>query len=156
MRKKGKCDFAHGPLELRIKDTRRDRWVSNVQAQRRGDWPQESEFVRMRSSGGEDVLGAARNIERVRVNEGSVSEFERNSMKNMPRSTNPMVPPVYDLAQQQMLMMQQQQMYMMTTQHQMHQQGDHLHYAVEQEVVEQPGDVANQVSSSYNRNNRKK
>ena len=26
MKKKMKCDFAHGPLELRIKDNRRDRW----------------------------------------------------------------------------------------------------------------------------------
>ena len=26
MRKKGKCIFAHGPIELRVKETRRDRW----------------------------------------------------------------------------------------------------------------------------------
>ena len=40
MRKKGKCDFAHGPLELRIKETRRERWLTNLYNARhvRGDW----------------------------------------------------------------------------------------------------------------------
>ena len=52
----------------------------------RGDWQgreggDADDIMAMRLSGGEDVLGAARSIERVRANEGSVSEFERYSMK---------------------------------------------------------------------------
>jgi Ribonuclease 2-5A len=74
MRKKGKCDFAHGPLELRVKETRRDRW---------GRFQPTSESLDpatlLRLSGGEDVLGAARSIEKVRHAEGSVSEFERST-----------------------------------------------------------------------------
>jgi hypothetical protein len=72
MRKKGKCDFAHGPLELRVKDNRRERW-----GQGRGKDPHEGD--ELRTSGGEDVLGAARSIEKVRVKEGSVSDFERTA-----------------------------------------------------------------------------
>ena len=72
MRKKGKCDFAHGPLELRVKDNRRERWGhARARELHEGD--------ELRYSGGEDVLGAARSIERVRVKEGSISEFERSS-----------------------------------------------------------------------------
>lgn len=69
-RKKGKCDFAHYPIELRIKDTRRDKWNAALQQkQQHGkliipsiadtsvDW--------LKSSGGEDVLSAARSIEKV-------------------------------------------------------------------------------------------
>jgi serine/threonine protein kinase len=73
MRKKGKCIFAHSPLELRVKDTRRDKWgktfiLSSCSA---------SELLF--HSGGEDVLNAARVIEKVRAVEGSYSEFERSS-----------------------------------------------------------------------------
>jgi serine/threonine protein kinase len=71
MRKKGKCDFAHGPIELRVKDNRRERW-----GQGRG---REMEGDELRQSGGEDVLGAARSIEKVRVKEGSVSDYERSA-----------------------------------------------------------------------------
>ena len=77
-RKKGKCDFAHGPLELRVKDTRRDRWglvrtpapsssgttaaagpaTASNKTGHHGE--SVSEPVCVRVSGGEDVLGAAR------------------------------------------------------------------------------------------------
>lgn len=36
MKKKGKCDFAHGPLELRVKETRRNRWGKPCQSQASG------------------------------------------------------------------------------------------------------------------------
>ena len=72
MKKKGKCDFAHGPLELRIKENRRNRW--GRQRQDVEDGP-----LSLRLSGGEDSLGAARSIERVRQEEGSLSEFERST-----------------------------------------------------------------------------
>mmetsp|Transcript_10514 Transcript_10514/g.9431 ORF Transcript_10514/g.9431 Transcript_10514/m.9431 type:complete len:265 (+) Transcript_10514:1032-1826(+) len=58
MRKKGKCDFAHGPLELRIKDTRRDRWGKPPQP----DSSTISPIMLLRLSGGEDVLGVARQL----------------------------------------------------------------------------------------------
>lgn len=73
MRKKGKCDFAHGPIELRVKENRRDKWG------RRSYSGVEDESLLLRLSGGEDVLGAARSIEKIRTNEGSLSEFERSS-----------------------------------------------------------------------------
>ena len=53
MRKKGKCDFAHGPLELRLKDNRRDRW---------GIHYDDTQLTSMKLSGGEDVLGMARGL----------------------------------------------------------------------------------------------
>ena len=124
MRKKGKCDFAHGPLELRIKETRRDRWINNLFAQRRGEWQIDSDVALLRISGGEDVLGAARSIERVRINEGSVSEFERHSMSRQRGGgggkaavgQNPMG---YDMQQQRHMMMMMQQQQMMMAQQQM-------------------------------------
>ena len=82
-RKKGKCDFAHGPLELRVKDTRRDKWGHNNKQQQQ---QQQQNYqnggttasscnvdssailllqMQNRYSGGEDVLGAARSIEKV-------------------------------------------------------------------------------------------
>jgi hypothetical protein len=61
-RKKGKCDFAHGPLELRVRDTRRDKWGTGKTG-RTGETGTPS----LRASGGEDVLGAARSIEKVNI-----------------------------------------------------------------------------------------
>lgn len=77
MRKKGKCDFAHGPLELRIKETRRDKWGVYHQSLVDGAYDP------LRYSGGEDVLGAARSIEKIRVIEGSVSQFEKSSASSV-------------------------------------------------------------------------
>jgi Ribonuclease 2-5A len=70
MRRKGKCVFAHGPLELRCKESRREKWGNRAVAEY---------VVDERSSSGEDVLGAARAIEKIRVTEGSVSEFEKST-----------------------------------------------------------------------------
>eukprot|EP01041_Mallomonas_annulata_P002756 gene2756-5426_t len=103
MRKKGKCDFAHGPLELRVKEGRRGRWgqrtapspvattgvsipsTDGVVTDSSSSSPSipvsASVSVSLHMSGGEDVLGAARSIEKVRVAEGSVSEFERSARK---------------------------------------------------------------------------
>ena len=92
MRKKGKCDFAHGPLELRIKETRRDKWGVYHQTLVDGTYDP------LRYSGGEDVLGAARSIEKIRVIEGSVSQFEKSSASNVggggfkPSNSNPINP----------------------------------------------------------------
>ena len=90
MRKKGKCDFAHGPLELRVKEGRRDRW-----GQKQSSYTLDSNnniIESLHISGGEDVLCAARSIEKVRAAEGSVSEFEKSTNKkgsNTPiRNTN--------------------------------------------------------------------
>ena len=55
MKKKGKCDFAHGPLELRINSNRRDKWGKNLP----GDTPVILP-PSYRLSGGEDSLTSAR------------------------------------------------------------------------------------------------
>ena len=49
-----KCIFAHSPLELRIKESRKDRWGNFTDYQ-----------LDLKSSGGEDVLGAAKSINKV-------------------------------------------------------------------------------------------
>ena len=72
----GKCDFAHSALELRVKENRRGRWGQRGAGSGLADPPSEQH---LRESGGEDVLGSARSIEKVRAAEGSVSEFERSS-----------------------------------------------------------------------------
>lgn len=62
MRKKNKCVFAHGPVELRVKEGKKNRWGKLVD--RNGNnsnrW----------HSGGEDTYGAAMSIEKVRKDEG--------------------------------------------------------------------------------------
>ena len=62
MRRKNKCVFAHGPVELRVKDGKRNRWGKLVD--KNGD------NANPRHSGGEDTYGAARSIESVRKEEG--------------------------------------------------------------------------------------
>ena len=62
MRKKGKCVFAHGPVELRVKETKRNRWGKLVD--KNGDNKNPNH------SGGEDTYGAARSIETERKQEG--------------------------------------------------------------------------------------
>jgi hypothetical protein len=70
MRKKGKCDFAHGPLELRVKESRKDAWIQKAQQLQNNcsKLSNEDPALVMFQSAGEDVLSAARNIEKVRVN----------------------------------------------------------------------------------------
>lgn len=65
MRKKGKCIFAHGPVELRVKEGKRHRWGKLVD--KNGDNKNPCH------SGGEDTFGAARSIETERKNEGKWS-----------------------------------------------------------------------------------
>ena len=62
MRKKGKCIFAHGPVELRVKEAKRNRWGKLVD--KNGDNKNPNH------SGGEDTYGAARAIESERKQEG--------------------------------------------------------------------------------------
>lgn len=58
----GKCDFAHGGIELRVRANKRDRWGRHVGAGGGG--------VNLDASGGEDTLGAARSIGRIRIENG--------------------------------------------------------------------------------------
>lgn len=58
----GKCDFAHGGLELRVKANKRDRWGRLVSP--------DGSILNPDASGGEDTLGAARSIGRIRVENG--------------------------------------------------------------------------------------
>ena len=76
----GKCDFAHGPLELRIKETRRDRWGKVVT-----DHPLPNNYI---LSGGEDILGAARSIEKFRSNDGVVSPYEKYAVNSLPMNNS--------------------------------------------------------------------
>ena len=62
MRKKNKCVFAHGPVELRVKEGKRNRWGKLVD--KNGD------NKNPKHSGGEDTYGAARSIESERRQEG--------------------------------------------------------------------------------------
>ena len=73
MRKKNKCIFAHGPVELRVKEAKRNRWGKLVDEN--GDCNNE------RHSGGEDTYGAARSIEKERKQEGKWSTKAPNGTK---------------------------------------------------------------------------
>jgi hypothetical protein len=73
MRKRHKCIFAHGPVELRVKEAKRHRWGKLVD--KNGD------NKNLNHSGGEDTYGAARSIETMRKEEG---KWKTN--KNMPNS----------------------------------------------------------------------
>jgi serine/threonine-protein kinase/endoribonuclease IRE1 len=62
MRKRGKCIFAHGPVELRVKEAKRHRWGKLVDKNGDNNNPCHS--------GGEDTYGVARSIETERKHEG--------------------------------------------------------------------------------------
>jgi hypothetical protein len=62
MRKKHVCIFAHGPVELRVKEAKRNRWGKLVDKNGDNNNPNHS--------GGEDTYGAARAIESERKQEG--------------------------------------------------------------------------------------
>jgi hypothetical protein len=62
MRRKNKCIFAHGPVELRVKEGKRSRWGKLVDAS--------GNASNANHSGGEDTYGAARAIETERKHEG--------------------------------------------------------------------------------------
>lgn len=65
MRKKNKCIFAHGPVELRVKEGKKHRWGKLVDKNGDNNNPNHS--------GGEDTYGAARSIEHERKQEGKWS-----------------------------------------------------------------------------------
>lgn len=62
MRKKNKCVFAHGPVELRVKEGKKHRWGKLVDKNGNSSNPC--------ASGGEDTYGTARSIESMRKEEG--------------------------------------------------------------------------------------
>ena len=62
MKRKNKCDFAHGPIELRVKEAKRNRWGKLVD--------ENGDNKNPNHSGGEDTYGAARLIESTRKQEG--------------------------------------------------------------------------------------
>lgn len=70
MRRKNKCVFAHGPVELRVKEGKKNRWGKLVDKNGNNANPNHS--------GGEDTYGAARSIESVRKEEG---KWNTNSNK---------------------------------------------------------------------------
>jgi len=79
MRKKGKCIFAHGPVELRVKEGKRSRWGQLVD--KNGD------NKNPKHSGGEDTYGAARSIETERKQEGKWNTG--NSKKKIGKQQQP-------------------------------------------------------------------
>jgi hypothetical protein len=62
MLKKGKCVFAHSPCELRVKEGKRQRWGTLVNA--------DGESSNPRASGGEDTFSPAMDVEQQRLEEG--------------------------------------------------------------------------------------
>lgn len=62
MRKKNKCIFAHGPIELRVKGGKHHRWGTLVNKL--------GLCANPKASGGEDTYGAARTIEKTRKEQG--------------------------------------------------------------------------------------
>lgn len=65
MQKRNKCIFAHGPVELRVKEGKKTRWGKLVDVNGNNSNP--------KHSGGEDTYGAARSIETIRKEEGKWS-----------------------------------------------------------------------------------
>ncbi len=108
MKRKGKCIFAHGPLELRVKESRRGKWPlpttwnnnvhnNNNHTDINTDTPSalsdstafganvssSSSQRDLRSSGGEDVLGAARSLDRMRIdNSGNTNGNGNGNVHN--------------------------------------------------------------------------
>jgi serine/threonine-protein kinase/endoribonuclease IRE1 len=81
LRKKNKCIFAHGPIELRVKEGKRTRWGKLVDA--------DGNCKNPNHSGGEDTYGAARSIESERKDEGKWNNKNANNLgkkKNMGKS----------------------------------------------------------------------
>jgi serine/threonine protein kinase len=62
MRKKNKCIFAHGPVELRVKEGKRHRWGTLVN--------KHGLCANPKASGGEDTYGIARSVENTRKEQG--------------------------------------------------------------------------------------
>ena len=62
MKKKNKCIFAHGPVELRVKEGKRHRWGTLVN--------KHGLCANPKASGGEDTYGIARSVENTRKEQG--------------------------------------------------------------------------------------
>ena len=62
MRKKNRCIFAHGPVELRVKEGKRHRWGTLVN--------KHGLCANPKASGGEDTYGIARSVENTRKEQG--------------------------------------------------------------------------------------
>eukprot|EP00546_Thalassionema_frauenfeldii_P005071 CAMPEP_0178910794 /NCGR_PEP_ID=MMETSP0786-20121207/9299_1 /TAXON_ID=186022 /ORGANISM="Thalassionema frauenfeldii, Strain CCMP 1798" /LENGTH=1341 /DNA_ID=CAMNT_0020583093 /DNA_START=34 /DNA_END=4060 /DNA_ORIENTATION=- len=77
MRKKKKCIFAHGPVELRVKEGKKNRWGKLVDKNGNNSNP--------RHSGGEDTYGAARSIETMRKDEGKWNTEKKTPSKQKAR-----------------------------------------------------------------------
>ena len=79
IKKKGRCDFAHGPVELRVTERKRNRWGTSV------DECGECLKSNLRASGGEDTYGAARNIEHMRRADGKDASQKLKQQGNRQR-----------------------------------------------------------------------
>ena len=77
MRKKNKCIFAHGPVELRVKEGKRKRWGKLVNKQ--------GECTNPKASGGEDTYSAAKTIEDMRKERG---EWNTKTPKKQHKTSN--------------------------------------------------------------------
>ena len=80
MRRKKKCIFAHGPVELRVKEGKRNRWGKLVDS--------EGNCSNPKASGGEDTYGAARSIEAMREKEGKWTPNKRGTPNKNAKNNN--------------------------------------------------------------------
>lgn len=82
LRGKGKCDFAHGPIELRVKESKLNKWGkrANQEASIDGEDALIDGGVKG-LSGGEDTYGAARNVEKIRRDDGK-DEVEKRRIRS--------------------------------------------------------------------------
>ena len=77
MKKKNKCIFAHGPVELRVKEGKRHRWGTLVN--------KHGLCANLKASGGEDTYGAARSIEKTRKEQGQWTVDSKKQGKGKPK-----------------------------------------------------------------------
>jgi serine/threonine-protein kinase/endoribonuclease IRE1 len=78
MRKKNKCIFAHGPVELRVKEGKRHRWGTLVN--------KHGLCANPKASGGEDTYGIARSVENTRKEQGQwKGETPKKGAKGKPK-----------------------------------------------------------------------
>lgn len=78
MKKKNKCIFAHGPVELRVKEGKRKRWGTLVNKQ--------GECANPKASGGEDTYTAAKSIEDLRKEKGEWNAGKPSKKQQKPGS----------------------------------------------------------------------
>jgi serine/threonine-protein kinase/endoribonuclease IRE1 len=90
MKKRNKCVFAHGPVELRVKEGKKHRWGKLVDSSGNNSNP--------KHSGGEDTYGAARSIESIRKEEGKWNT-EKGSKNDKSRGKGKATPAKVAVAQ---------------------------------------------------------